>query len=323
VTASLAVHPEVREALAAGRPVVALESAVITCGLPAVALDRTPEGCEGWDPRGPLNLQTAGLLERTVRSRGAVPATVAILDGVLRVGLEPRHLERLAAEPGRPKATVRDAAAAIAAGATAGTTVSATLMACRLAGEPHIRVLATGGIGGIHRGWTAVPDVSADLPELARAAVCVVCSGIKSLLDAPATLEALETLGIPLFAFRTGELPGFYARNVGASGPQARVDDATAVARLCRAHWETLRRPGAVVVANPVPAGAALGAAELERIVAEAEAATANARGPGRTPAILQELGRRSGGRALEANVALLRSNASLAAEIAAALAAP
>ncbi len=318
---------DVRRALADGRPVVALESAVITAGLPAEPLRRAPTGDPGWDPAGPANLETARLLERTVRRHGAVPATVGIVRGVLRIGLDDAALLALAGARGRPKASVRELALGLCGGLTAGTTVSATLRACELAPR-RIRVMATGGIGGVHRGWPARLDVSADLRAMANAPVCVVCSGVKAVLDVAATLEALEALGVPVVAHGADEFPLFY----GAGRPElpapARLDDPGAIAALCRAHWDDLGLGGGVLVANPVPAALALDAAEIERIVAEADASPARggstaspAPPPARTPQLLERVAQRTGGRAVAANIALLESNAALAARIASALA--
>jgi pseudouridine-5'-phosphate glycosidase len=307
------VHPEVADALAARRPVVALETAVLTTGLPrsAVASDWTG-GLSGWRPDGPAHLESARLLARTVRDGGAVPAVIGVLDGVLGVGLEDEQIEALAADADAGKAAARDLAFVMAAGASAGTTVSATLAACRLAGPEPIRVFATGGIGGVHRSWTARPDVSADLAELARTPCCVVCTGAKSILDPVATLEALEALGVPFFAEPDEAL------RLGR-----RLDDPAGIAAACRAHWQILGRPGGVLAAVPPPAGLAIDRAELEQATRDAESAAAEAgvTGPALTPFLLSTLAGRTAGRTLRANVELLRANAAAAASLAVALA--
>lgn len=323
MSASIEVHPEVRDALGAGRPVVALESAVLTTGLPATPLDGVPEGVgSGWRADRPACLEAVRLMERAVRAAGAVPATVGVVAGRLRVGLDDEGLGQLAEEGRGHKVSVHDLASAVARGGTAGTTVAATLAACGLAGSPPIRVMATGGIGGVHRGWTGRLDVSADLVQLARTPVCVVCSGVKALLDVEATCELLETLGVPLVGHGTGELAMFYCRGGGLEAP-LRCDDARSAAGICLAHWALSRR-SAVVIANPVPEPLGLDPARHERLVAEAEA-EADRRavaGPHRTPFVLSMVADRIGPAAVVANVALLERNAGLAGEIAAAIAA-
>jgi pseudouridine-5'-phosphate glycosidase len=294
------VHDEVSDALHDGRPVVALETAVVTAGLPA-----------------PVNVEVAAECDEAVRRAGAVPATVGVLDGVLRIGLDETEREALASKGAGRKAAARDLAAAIACGASAGTTVSATLAACRLC-DPPIACMATGGIGGVHRGWAERPDVSADLPALASTPACVVASGVKTLLDAVATYELLETFGVPVVAWRCDVLPAFYCLDSGVAAP-CRLDDAAAVARLCRAHWTALRRGSAVLLAQPVPREVALPEAEAEAILSEEDADARKRRvsGGARTPWMLERLARRTGGRALAANRALLVENARLAAEVA------
>ena len=297
----LELADEVAHALAAGRAVVALESTIISHGLPQ-----------------PVNLQTARAVEAAVRAGGAVPATVAVLDGRLRVGLDDAALERLARRSGVVKASRRDLAAVLVSGATAGTTVAATMHVAHLAG---IGVFATGGIGGVHRGADQSFDVSADLPELGRTPVAVVCAGAKSILDVPKTLEVLETHGVLVVGYRTGEFPGFFS---AASGHPVghRVDSVEDLVAVVAAHRQ-LGQPGAVLVGNPVPEPAAVPAAEvdgyLDRALAEAD--RAGIRGQDVTPFLLARIDELSRGRSLAANVALVRSNAALAASLAVGLA--
>jgi pseudouridine-5'-phosphate glycosidase len=298
-SADLDVAPEVGAALAAGRPVVALESTIVAHGMP-------------W----PQNLETARLLEADVRAKGAVPATVAILDGRLRVGLDAASLERLAKDKSVAKASRRDIAALIARRESGATTVSATMAIAAMAG---IAVFATGGIGGVHRGVESTMDVSADLYELARTPVAVVCAGAKSILDIPRTLELLESLGVPVVGYRTDEFPAFYARTSGRRVDR-RCDTPGEIAALMAAQ----RRLGfgGVLVANPIPAEHALDAAAIEATVADATRAAGaeGVRGAALTPYLLKRLNETTMGASLAANVALVRSNAALAAEIAAAL---
>ena len=291
----LDVSPEVAGA-SPDRPVVALESTLIAHGLPR-----------------PLNLEVAREAEAAVRAEGAVPATVAVIRGRPTVGLTDAELEELAYGDGLLKASGRDLAAAVARGRTAATTVAATMRLAHLAG---IRVFATGGLGGVHRGAEQTWDVSADLTELARTPVAVVCAGAKNVLDLPRTLEYLETQGVPVVGFRTDMFPAFYLPSSGLPVP-ARVDDAGAAARLLTAHWD-LGGAG-VVLAQPVAADAALGEAEFAAALAEAErgAAAGGVRGPALTPYLLARLAEMTGGRTLIANRALVVANARLAARVA------
>jgi len=292
------IAPHVASALATGRPVVALESAVITHGLPR-----------------PLNNDVAREVEAAVRSTGATPATVAVLDGAVGVGLTEAEVDRLAADSAARKCGTRDLAPALASGEPGGTTVSATAWIAHRAG---IRVFATGGIGGVHRGDGF--DVSADLIELGRTPITVVCSGAKSLLDLAATLEMLETHSVAVVGYRTDSFPAFYVADSGLPVTQ-RVDSAAEVARIIRAR-DGLGAPGALVVAVPVPAAHALEADEVERLVARASAdvASEGLTGPAVTPRVLARMAEISGGRTLEANRALLVNNARTAGEIAGAV---
>lgn len=293
--------PEVTDALDAKRPVVALESTIVTHGMPH-----------------PTNVETARAVEADVRAGGAVPATIAVVDGRLRVGLSADELEALAGASGVWKLSRADLAVAMAVGATGSTTVAATMIAARAAG---IAVFATGGVGGVHRGAGETFDVSADLDELARTPVIVVCAGAKAVLDLPLTLEALETRGVPVISYRTDALPAFWARDSGLPAP-LRLDDPAAIARAYLAR-RALGIDGGALVCNPVPEADAVPRERVEGWIADAlaHAERIGARGKDVTPALLARIAEVSGGASLAANVALVRSNASLAARIAVALA--
>lgn len=294
--------PEVADALRSGRPVVALELTLICHGIPR-----------------PRNLTLARTVEAAVREAGAVPATVALLDGRIRVGLDDAELERLATAEGVAKCSPRDLAPVLASGNLGATTVAGTIF---VAARLGIRLMATGGIGGVHRGGEASLDVSADLHELRRSGVAVVCSGAKIILDLPRTLEVLETLGVPVLGYGTADFPAFY---LTASGlPVPRVDGldglAAAIAAQAALGW-----PTGMVVANPPPAELALDPAELEAALARAlaEARAQGVRGKDETPFLLARLAEASGGRSVVLNEALVVANARLAARAAAVLSGP
>ena len=294
----LTLAPEVAQALTDHRPVVALESTLIAHGLPY-----------------PQNLETARALEETVRVHGAVPATIAVLDGVPRVGLREDDLVRLARGGEVRKLSRRDLAIAVVQGADGATTVAATMFIAAAAG---IAVFATGGIGGVHRGQPF--DVSADLPELAETPVVVVCAGAKAILDLPLTLEWLETHGVPVLGYGTDEFPAFYARSSGLP-IDARVDSPAEVASVVRAQRRMGLR-GGVLVAVPPPEGSAMALPVVEAAI-EAALADASARdlhGKEITPFLLARIAELTEGESLDANIALLRNNAAVAAQIAAAL---
>jgi pseudouridine-5'-phosphate glycosidase len=293
----LAVAPAVEEALAAGRPVVALETTLVTHGLPH------PEGIE-----------TAAAMESVVRARGAVPATIGILDGSVRVGLGPEELARLAGDTSAEKVNLGNMAAVLAAGRPGSTTVAATLLAAHRAG---IRVFATGGIGGVHRG--AGGDVSADLVALSRFRVAVACAGAKAVLDLPRTREALEALGVPVYGWRTDRFPAFDRRDSGLA-VDCRFDDAASLAAAVAAHLAL--ELGGVVIGNPIAAEHEIDGELHERALAAslAEAERTGVHGRDVTPFLLRQMRERTGGATLAANRALLVSNAALAALVAAAL---
>jgi pseudouridine-5'-phosphate glycosidase len=298
----LAYGVGVREAIDARRGVVALESTVIAHGLPR-----------------PKNLETARLLERDIRDAGAVPATICLADGVLVVGAGDALLTRLANQDGVAKVSTRDVAPFLSSATSdrlGATTVAAT---AEIAARAGIEVFATGGIGGVHRGAERTMDVSADLRALAAHPVVVVCAGAKLVLDLPKTLEALETLGVPVIGYGTDELPAFYVRSSGLKVPY-RVDDPVAAARIARIQ---LDRGAGLLVCVPIPEANALPRAEMEREIDAALAAAdrAGIKGADVTPFLLSQLGESTSGRTLEANIALLRNNARTAAAIATALA--
>jgi pseudouridylate synthase len=298
------ILPEILEALAEGRGVVALESTLIAHGLP-------------W----PDNLETARLSESAIVESGAIPATIALIGGVIRIGLTGEELEKLARSDHFLKASRRDLSNAVASGLDAATTVSATLWIAQKAG---LGVLATGGLGGVHRGASTTFDVSTDLDELARAdGLAVVCSGVKSILDVPATLDSLETRGVAVVGYRTDTFPAF---TTGSSGLalEARVDEPEEAARLVRAHRE-LGLPGAVVIAQPVPEPDALDREIMEAGLAEALdlARARGIAGKAITPFLLDHLRKSTGGLSLRANRSLIVANARLAGQVAEALAEP
>ncbi|MEU0055200.1 pseudouridine-5'-phosphate glycosidase [Streptomyces sp. NPDC006334] len=296
----LVVSEEVREALDARRPVVALESTIIAHGLPR-----------------PRNLQVARELEAVVRAEGAVPATIAVLDGRPHVGLDKEQLERVAKESGIRKLGHRDLPLAVASGASGATTVSATALLAALAG---VRVFATGGLGGVHREWTTTQDESADLGLLARTRITVVCAGVKSILDVPATLQRLETLGVAVAGYGTDRFPGFYLSDSGHP-VDWRLESPAQVAEVMRAQDEVGGPESALIVANPVPEAEQLDPGLHARVLAdalhacEAEGVT----GQGVTPFLLDYLVRHTDGASLNANLAAVRGNVRLAGRIASA----
>ena len=296
--AVLDCHPEVQTALAAGAPVVALESTLIAHGMP-------------W----PHNLETGRRLEAEVRRHGAVPATIAVLGGRLKVGLSAAELEGLARGGARvAKASRRDLALLVATGADGATTVAATMIVAALAG---IKVFATGGIGGVHRGAERSFDISADLLELAQTPVAVVCAGAKSILDLGLTLEVLETHGVPVIGYRCSSLPAFYVRDSGHALAQ-RLDQPEALALAMHAHWQ-LGLKGGLVIANPIPAQHEMPRERIDAAIdrALAEAAAQGIQGKASTPFLLARVADLTGGDSLAANIALVLNNAALAAQVA------
>ncbi|MSR70184.1 MAG: pseudouridine-5'-phosphate glycosidase [Phycisphaerales bacterium] len=306
-----------------GHPIVALESTVLTHGLPRTPCDLSEtfmHAYPAWDARLPANLAAARGAELAVRTAGAIPASIALIDGVVCVGLTDQQLVRLAAESAPSKISLRDLGAAIALGRTGGTTVASTSAIAAAAG---IALFATGGIGGVHRGWSSTLDVSADLAAIARNRVLVVCAGAKILLDLPATLEALETLGIPTLGYRTPALPRFTVVADEALHLPDVVHTPQDAARIVAAHWSIQPHCGALLM-QPCPSMFALKAEQIEAALAAAlnEAEKCGVRGAAITPFLLSKLAASgTGERVIEANLALLFANAALAAEVARALA--
>ncbi|MEZ5912062.1 MAG: pseudouridine-5'-phosphate glycosidase [Paracoccaceae bacterium] len=299
--APLVFSAEVTQARNEGRPLVALESTIITHGMP-------------W----PQNVETARRVEAAVREAGAVPATIALIDGAIRIGLDDATLDNLGQARGVMKVSRADMAVCLARRATGATTVAATMIAAHLAG---IAVFATGGIGGVHRGAETSFDISADLRELAHTPVTVVAAGAKAILDLPKTLEVLETLGVPVIAMGQDEFPAFWSRSSGLAAP-LRMDSAAEVAAAHRMRAD-LGLPGGQLVANPIPVEAEISRAEIvpviETALAEAEAQGIAAKAV--TPFLLDRIFQLTGGRSLDANIALVMANARLGAQIANALA--
>jgi pseudouridine-5'-phosphate glycosidase len=300
--AYLDIAPEVAAALREGQPIVALESTIISHGMPY-----------------PRNLETALLMEATVRDQGAIPATIAILGGRLKVGITEDEISHLA-EKGQQvtKTSRRDLPFVVTRKEDGATTVAATMIIAAMAG---IRVFATGGIGGVHRGVEETLDISADLQELARTNVAVVCAGVKSVLDIGRTLEYLETEGVPVVGYHTESLPGFYTRESGFS-VDYRVDTAEDVAIAMKTKWD-LQLNGGMVIANPIPEEHALDPTEIAGVIDEAitEMNQKGIIGKDTTPFLLAKIAERTGGKSLEANIQLVLNNAKLAAKIAVALA--
>jgi len=300
-TPFLAIAPEVADALNEGRAVVALESTIITHGMPF-----------------PQNLEMAGKVEAIVQAAGAVPATIAIIDGAFRVGLEAADLQHLA-ETGAAaaKASRRDVAALLNARATAGTTVATTMQAADMAG---ISLFATGGIGGVHRGAELSFDISADLEELARTPVAVVCAGAKAILDIPKTLEMLETRGVPVIGYGTDDFPAFWTRSSGLEADH-RLDTPEAVAALIET--QLALGMGGILIGNPIPAADAMDPDYISSTIEQAllDADRAGISGKATTPYLLKRIFELTGGKSLVSNIALVENNARVAAEIAVSLA--
>lgn len=293
----LDISPAVQTALDTGAPVVALESTIITHGMP-------------W----PQNLETARAIEATIRENGAEPATIAVLDGRLCVGLEADQLDALAQAQQVAKLSRADMAVCMARGGTGATTVAATMIAARLAG---ISVFATGGIGGVHRGADQSFDISADLQELSQTPVTVVAAGAKAILDLPKTLEVLETLGVPVMAYGQDMLPTFWSRGATLKAP-LRVDTPLDIAKAHRMR-RALSLPGGQLVANPIPQDAEIPHSEMRPIISRAtkDAEAHGISGKALTPYLLQRIYELTDGRSLDANIALVLNNARLGARIA------
>lgn len=293
----LAVADEVRDALASGKPVVALESTIISHGMPY-----------------PKNVQTAREVEQIIREHGAVPATIAILHGIPRIGLNDEELDLLGSDPNVRKVSIRDLPWVIARGEHGATTVASTMRLAALAG---IRVFVTGGLGGVHRGAQDSMDISADLTELSLTDVAVVSAGVKSLLDIGRTLEVLETLGVPVITVGSDDFPSFYSRSSGFGSPM-RLDAPAEVARAMKAKWE-LGLAGGLVIANPIPSEEEIPETEIGAVInqAVAEAEQKGITGAAITPYLLGRIVELTDGESLRANIALVKHNAAVGADIA------
>ena len=293
----LDIAPEIAEALAQGRAVVALESTIIAHGMPY-----------------PGNVVTARALEHIIRNEGAVPATIAVLGGRLKVGLDEAELEHVAQSPGMAKASVRDLPVLIASKHDGATTVASTMRIAAMAG---IRVFATGGIGGVHRGVEVTADVSADLTELALSPVAVISAGAKAILDLPRTLEMLETLSVPVIGYQCDEFPAFYSRSSGLRNP-ARADSPEEIAAILAARWR-LSNVGGALIANPIPSADEIPAQKIEAHIAVAlqDARAKGIAGKDVTPFLLARIRDLTQGESQRANVALALNNAQLGARIA------
>ena len=293
----LIFNAEVKDGLACKRPVVALESTIISHGMPY-----------------PQNIETARMLENTVRENGGVPATIAILDGRIRIGITEKELEILGTSKNIKKASRRDLPSIIALKQNAATTVAATMICANLAG---IKFFATGGIGGVHRGASESFDISADLLEFTRTQVMVVCAGAKAILDIPHTMEYLETLGVPVFGYQTDEMPAFYYRNSGVKIPQ-RFDDPADAAEIFRRSINLGYKSG-ILVGNPVPKEFEMDKNAIEAKIDEAlkDADKQGIKGQAVTPYLLQRLYEITGGESLKTNIELVKNNAALCTKIA------
>lgn len=288
---------EVKEAMEEGKPVVALESTIISHGMPY-----------------PENIETAKTLENIIREHGAIPATIAIINGRIKIGLSKEELEFMGTSKEILKASRRDLPAVLAKGFSAATTVSATMICANLAG---IKVFVTGGIGGVHRGAEQTFDISADLQELANTDVAVVCAGAKAILDLPRTLEYLETFGVPVVGLKTWEFPAFYTRESGLK-VDYKVDDEIEAAKIIKTKWD-LGLKGGVLIANPIPEEYALDKAYIDKAIEDAlyEAEKRNIKGKEITPFLLDKIKDLTQGKSLKANIELVKNNAHVGAKIA------
>lgn len=288
---------EVQEGMAKGLPVVALESTIISHGMPY-----------------PKNVEMARTVEQIIRDNGAVPATIAIIDGKIKVGLSDEELEMFGSSKGIAKVSRRDMAAILASGKLGATTVATTMIGAELAG---IKFFVTGGLGGVHRGWETTLDISADMDEFAQTNVTVICAGAKSILDLPATLEYLETKGVPVVGYQTENLPAFFTRDSGLKLPLS-ADSLEEIADMIRTKWE-LGLEGGVVVANPIPVEDAMDPDYINGIIADAvkEAEEKGIVGKDITPFLLGNIVEKTGGKSLEANIKLVENNARVGAKLA------
>jgi pseudouridine-5'-phosphate glycosidase len=293
----LDIHPDVEDAIKDKKPIVALESTIISHGMPY-----------------PKNVETALMVEETVRSNGAIPATIAIINGRIKVGLTDEEIEFLATNEEVKKVSRRDLAITVAQKQSGSTTVASTMIIAKLA---KIAVFATGGIGGVHRGGENTLDISADLEELANTNVCVVCAGAKAILDLGLTLEYLETKGVPVIGYKTSELPAFYSSESGFD-VDYKIDSTLEIAEILITKWN-LSINGGVLVTNPIPVGFELETSIMNEAINQAiiEADNENITGKNITPFLLSKVNEITGGKSLDANIKLIQNNADLAAKIA------
>jgi len=321
---SISLSDDIRHALSSGKPIVALETAVLTSGLPRTPWsDAYGERPSTIDESFPINSALATLMTNAVLENGATPAWIGVVGGVLRIGLSHKELVALCSNPNAGKVSIATFAQTLDANRTAGTTVAATLLACKLASpENPIRVFATGGIGGIHQNWTQRLDISADLLALATTPTCVVSSGAKSILDIPATVESLETTGVPILGLGTRTFPRFIEKKRHGDPAVFEVHSPLDVATLCKKHWQSLRLQSAVLATIPVPENVALEEGVLAQALVQAEQdwVATNQPSATRTPFLLDQIANITHGKSLVANLELLCNNAQIAAKISVAM---
>lgn len=333
---AVVVHPEVEAAIRDHSPVVVLESAVLTTGLPDLPWadgwdrDSLARAVPDWDADAPLASQLQHRMERAVRDHGAIPCTTALINGQLHLGIDDRTAKTLMREGVGHKVASTSLAIGMGSSLSAGTTVSGALTCCRLLSDraedaSWTPVLATGGIGGVHRGWTERPDISADLMSLGSTKACVVSAGSKSILDMVATLELLETISVPVLGWTTDRWPSFTSRTPGSNPAITPIHDLQHLGRICSHHWQELNQSSAVLLANPLDQTLALDHDAMDQLVEriEAMATEQGLVGADRTPFVLATIADQTAGQSVAANLALLLGNASRAGEAACMLAGP
>jgi pseudouridine-5'-phosphate glycosidase len=318
---SVYIADDIRNAITHSQPIVALETAVLTKGLPRTPWsDEYGERPNIIDSELPINVALAQAMSQAIQSFGALPAWIAVVDGTLRIGLSPEEIVELGTNSRAGKVSIANLAQTMQQSLSAGTTVAATLLACKLASrENPIRVFATGGIGGVHTNWAKRLDISTDLTMLSTTPTCVVASGAKSILDIPATVETLETIGVPVLGLGNSLFPRFIEKNKSTDPHIHQVDSPIDVATICKHHWEHLGIQSAILATLPVPSDVALEEGELDEVldIVENEWAALNQPSDTRTPFLLDRMAKLTEGKSLLANLALLCNNAGAAAEIA------
>jgi pseudouridine-5'-phosphate glycosidase len=318
---SVLVADSIQEALLAGEPIVALETAVLTAGLPKTPWNTTFGDCPTYiDREKPINIALAQSMSHAIQANGAIPAWIAVIDGTLRIGLTEEECIQLASNTNAGKVSLATIAQTMQCKQSAGTTVATTLLACRLASEKNpIRFFATGGIGGIHQNWASRLDISADLTALATTQTCVIASGAKSILDIHATVESLETIGVPVLGLGNGTFPRFIEKNRENDPTVLQVHLPIEIANICKHHWHELHLQSGVLATVPVPENVALEQGALDESLKQAEERWAMANQPSstRTPFLLDSMAKSTQGKSLIANLALLSNNAKEAANIA------